>query len=49
MSKFYEKYSIGEKIGEGCNGLVKKCILVATGDLFAVKSITMDEEQSIRD
>lgn len=30
MSKFYEKYNMGEKIGEGSNGLVKKCYLKAT-------------------
>jgi hypothetical protein len=43
MSKFYEKYEMGEKIGEGAHGLVKKCYLVATGEVFAVKAMTMDE------
>lgn len=43
MSKFYEKYTIGEKIGEGSDGLVKKCYLKATNELFAVKAMKMDE------
>lgn len=30
MTKFYEKYAMGEKIGEGSNGLVKKCYLKST-------------------
>jgi hypothetical protein len=34
---------MGDKIGEGSNGLVKKCCLVATGEVFAVKAMTMDE------
>lgn len=44
MGKFMEKYDLGEKIGEGSNGLVRKCYLKATRELFAVKTITMDDE-----
>lgn len=30
MTKFNEKYRMGDKIGEGSNGLVKKCYLKST-------------------
>jgi len=43
MTKFHEKYTIGDKIGEGSNGLVKKCYLKSTEELFAVKAMKMDE------
>lgn len=44
MNKFYEKYTVGDKIGEGSDGLVKKCYLKSTNELFAVKTMKMDEE-----
>lgn len=45
ISRLHEKYNIGDKIGEGSNGLVRKCYLKSTGEIFAVKSIDMEEEQ----
>jgi serine/threonine protein kinase len=33
---------MGDKIGEGSNGLVKKCFLKSTGELYAVKAMKMD-------
>ena len=35
---------MGAKIGEGSDGFVKKCYLKSTNEVFAVKSIKMDEE-----
>lgn len=42
MGKFLQKYSIGQKVGEGMNGFVKKCYLRTTNQLFAVKTINTD-------
>lgn len=36
---------MGQKIGEGSNGLVRKCYLKTNNELCAVKSMKMDEEQ----
>lgn len=47
MVKFHEKYEMGAKIGEGSNGFVKKCYLKSTRELFAVKSMKMDEEHML--
>lgn len=35
---------MGEKIGEGAHGVVKKCYLKDSGRLYAVKSIRLDSE-----
>ena len=39
---FKDKYDIGEKIGEGAHGVVKKCYCKETGQLYAVKTISLD-------
>lgn len=41
---FDEKYEMKERIGEGANGFVNKCIKIKSGKLFAVKSSMMDDE-----
>lgn len=35
---------IGEKIGEGAHGVVRKCTHRDTGETFAMKSIRLDRE-----
>lgn len=37
-------YVLGEKIGEGAHGVVKKCYSKTTNELFAVKICTLDPE-----
>ena len=46
MKKFNEKYKMGEKIGEGSNGIVRKCFKRDENceKVYAVKSMEMDEE-----
>lgn len=46
MDKFKEKYQMGDKIGEGSNGIVRKCFKKddPLGPTYAVKSMEMDEE-----
>lgn len=35
---------MGEKAGEGAHGIVKKCYDKKTGEVFAVKTITLERE-----
>ena len=44
---FEEKYEICEKLGEGANGVVKRCVDRNTGEVFAVKMGTMEEEHIV--
>jgi serine/threonine protein kinase len=39
-----DKYILGEKIGEGAHGIVKKCYDKDTNKLYAVKTIRLDSE-----
>lgn len=41
---FELKYELLEKIGEGSNGLVRKCRSRESGKIFAVKSCTFEDE-----
>ena len=41
---FEDKYRVGEKIGEGAHGLVRKCYLKENDKLFAVKTIRLEPE-----
>lgn len=43
-SHFELKYELLEKLGEGSNGVVRKCRNKATGELFAVKTFSFEEE-----
>lgn len=43
-SLFKDKYTLGEKIGEGAHGVVRHCTEKSTGRGFAVKTITLDRE-----
>ncbi len=38
-------YVMGEKIGEGAHGVVRKCYSKDTKELFAVKTCTLDAER----
>jgi serine/threonine protein kinase len=40
---FETKYSLLEKLGEGSNGVVRRCKKKETGELFAVKSFTLED------
>ena len=42
-SDFDERYTMGEKIGEGAHGVVKKCYCKLSGDLLAVKTMVLDQ------
>ena len=41
---FEEKYELHEKIGEGSNGVVHRCVKKKTGKIYAVKSFMFDDE-----
>jgi hypothetical protein len=41
-SLFLDKYELGDKIGEGAHGIVKKCFCKLTGKLYAVKTFGLD-------
>ena len=43
MTAFLEKYVEGEKIGEGSDGIVKKCYNRTNNKLYAVKCMNMEE------
>ena len=43
-SHFELKYEFLEKLGEGSNGIVRKCRNKSTGELFAVKTFSFEEE-----
>lgn len=45
MNKFLEKYEMGDKIGEGTDGVVRACYNKQTKKKYAVKSMRMEEEQ----
>jgi hypothetical protein len=47
MTAFLEKYVEGEKIGEGSDGIVKKCYNRTNNKLYAVKCMNMEEEQIV--
>ena len=46
MKIFNQKYTMGEKIGEGSNGIVRKCYKKDENSkmVYTVKSMEMDEE-----
>ena len=46
-SLFNDLYTLGEKIGEGAHGVVKKCYCKETGQLLAVKTIQLDLEHTL--
>lgn len=41
---FEEVYELGQKIGEGAHGLVRKCCDKKTGVVLAVKTMRLDDE-----
>lgn len=41
-SIFADRYIVGDKIGEGAHGVVKKCFCRETGELRAVKTMSLD-------
>lgn len=41
---FEEKYSLLEKIGEGCNGSIYKCIYKPNSKVYAVKKFKVEQE-----
>lgn len=43
-SLFKDKYTLGDKIGEGAHGVVRNCFSKATNERYAVKTITLDRE-----
>ena len=45
VDKFNEKYQLGEKVGEGSNGLVRKCYKKEDKEskIYAVKCMEMEE------
>ena len=45
MNTFKEKYEMLEKIGQGSNGVVRKCRHKKRDIVYAVKCMQMDEEQ----
>ena len=44
-SLFHEKYTLGEKAGEGAHGVVKQCFNKLTGKVYAVKTQTIERQQ----
>ena len=40
-SLFNEKYTMGEKAGEGAHGVVKRCYDRTTGQVYAVKTLIL--------
>jgi serine/threonine protein kinase len=44
LGLFDQKYEMGKKIGEGANGLVRLCTHRKKQQVFAVKTMMMDEE-----
>lgn len=44
FSEFYEEL---ETIGQGCSGVVKKCVHKASGQVFAVKIISIRHEERL--
>jgi serine/threonine protein kinase len=45
LELFESKYELLEKIGEGTNGVVRRCKKRSTGEYFAVKSFAVEDEQ----
>ena len=44
-NKFLDRYTLGEKLGEGCNGLVYRCVCQANHRVYAVKKMHVEEEE----
>lgn len=44
-SLFNEKYTMGQKTGQGAHGVVKRCYDRNTGQVYAVKTLTLQYEQ----
>lgn len=45
---FFDDYTVGETLGEGCIGLVKRVIHKATQQHFAAKIVATTDEEIIR-
>ena len=47
-NSFSDRYVLEEKIGEGCNGCVYRCVCIKNGRTYAVKKQHIEEEELLQ-